>query len=33
MAEVLHVIKGAYVCLKSEKKVIVYDARGNGGGV
>ena len=32
MAEVLHVIKGAYVCLKSEKKVIVYDARGNGGG-
>ena len=32
MAEILHVIKGVYVCLKSEAIVIAYDARGNGGG-
>lgn len=32
MAEILRVIKGAYVYLKSETIVIAYDARGNGGG-
>ena len=32
MVAILHVIKGAYVCLKSEKITIAYDARGNGGG-
>ena len=32
MVAILRVIKGAYVCLKSETIVIAYDARGNGGG-
>jgi len=32
MAEILRVIREAYVCLKSEAIVIAYDARGNGGG-
>ena len=30
MAEILHVIKGAYVCLKYE--AMIFDARGNGRG-
>ncbi len=28
----MRVIKGVYVCLKSEKIYMTYDARGNGGG-
>ena len=32
MVVLLHAIKGAYVCLKSDTIIIAYDARGNGGG-